>query len=296
MNENEILRRTSRSFYLTIRFLPRSVRGDVALAYLLARATDTIADCSAANRARRLEMLVAARDSLSAPSIAGYRAEEWTRDQRDPAEQQLLSALPRLWSEMHARPDKLVASVLGSILEGQIFDVQRFDGYSTPLSDDELTRYTYLVAGSVGEFWTDLCAARLGDFSRDPLDVMRRRARNYGQALQLVNILRDRRMDAALGRCYVTAADSARWPQQARAWLNDGVDYCDALRSGRLRFATVLPALLGERTLSLVAAQPADVLTPAKVSRPEVRRWMFRALPVWWSARHVRALIAAASK
>jgi len=296
MNENEILRRTSRSFYLTIRFLPRSFRGDVSLAYLLARATDTIADCSGADPARRLEMLIAARDSLCAPSIAGYRAEEWTRNHRDPAEQQLLSALPRLWSEMHARSDKLVAGVLGSILEGQIFDMQRFEDNSSPLNDDELARYTYLVAGSVGEFWTDLCAARLGDFARNPPDVMRRRARHYGQALQLVNILRDRRMDAALGRCYVTAADSARWTEQARAWLADGAAYCAALRSGRLRYATTLPALLGERTLSLVAAQPADVLTPAKVSRSELRKWMFRALPVWWSAQRVRTLFAAASE
>jgi len=296
MNEKEILRRTSRSFYLTIRFLPRCVRGEVALAYLLARATDTIADSSTADLPRRLKILISARDSLQNPSIAGYQAEEWARDQRDPAEQQLLSALPHLWSRMHGQRDKRVADVLGSILEGQIFDLQRFEENHAPLTDDELMRYTYLVAGSVGEFWTDLCAARLGDFATDPHEVMRRRARHYGQALQLVNILRDRRMDNALGRSYVTAANAARWTDQARAWLSDGADYCAALRSGRLRFATVLPALLGERTLSLVATQPADSLTPAKVSRPELRRWMFRALPVWWSSRRIRALVAAASE
>ena len=296
MNENEILRRTSRSFYLTIRFLPQTIRGDVTLAYLLARATDTIADCSAADPARRLQVLISARDSLHAPSVAGYPAEEWTRDHRDPAEKQLLSALPRLWSRLHGQRDKLVAGVLGSILEGQIFDLQRFENDSAPLTDEELARYTYLVAGSVGEFWTDLCAARLGNFAADPIDIMRRRARHYGQALQLVNILRDRRMDEVLGRSYVNAADAARWTEQARAWLSDAADYCAALRSGRLRYATVLPALLGGRTLSLVAAQPAETLTPAKVSRPELRRWMFRALPVWWSAKRVRPLVAAASK
>ena len=296
MNDNEILRRTSRSFYLTIRLLPRSVRGEVALAYLLARATDTIADSSAADTPRRLQVLIAARASLSAPSIDGYRAKEWIGYQRDPAEQQLLSALPRLWSRMHAQQDGLVAGVLGSILEGQVFDLQRFAADSAPLSDDELVRYTYLVAGSVGEFWTDLCAARLGDFAADPPDEMRRRARHYGQALQLVNILRDRRMDEALGRSYVTATDTARWTEQARAWLADGAVYCAALRSGRLRYATLLPALLGARTLSLVAAQPADALAPAKVSRSELRIWMFRSLPVWWSAQRIRTLFADASE
>jgi farnesyl-diphosphate farnesyltransferase len=296
MNENEILRRTSRSFYLTIRLLPRSVRGDVALAYLLARATDNMADCSAASHLQRLAMLNSARASLHAPSIAGYEAREWIGFHRDPAEQQLLSALPQLWSRMHAQKDGLVAGVLGSILEGQIFDLQRFAADSAPLSDDELARYTYLVAGSVGEFWTDLCLARLGDFAEDPPDVMRQRARHYGQALQLVNILRDRRMDETLGRSYVTATDAARWTEQARAWLADGAVYCASLRSGRLRYATLLPALLGARTLSLVAAQHAEALTPAKVSRSELRKWMFRSLPVWWSAQSIGTLFADASE
>lgn len=296
MTENEILRRTSRSFYLTIRLLPRAVRDDVALAYLLARATDTIADTSAAEPAQRLELLRAARASLDRPAIAGYEPGAWQQHQRDPAERRLLAALPALWMRRFARGSGPMSTVLGHILEGQIFDLERFGPGALPLTDAELGRYTYLVAGSVGEFWTDLCAARLGDFARDPAGVMRERARHYGQALQLVNILRDRRMDAALGRLYLAEAGVERWTAQARAWLQEGADYDTALRSGRLRYATLLPALLGWRTLSLVAAQPSGLLTPAKVPRQELRHWMTRALPVWWSAARVGPLVAAASK
>ncbi|HEX7529551.1 MAG TPA: squalene/phytoene synthase family protein, partial [Pyrinomonadaceae bacterium] len=39
-----ILRSVSRSFYISIRLLPRKLRKPVGLAYLLARATDTVAD------------------------------------------------------------------------------------------------------------------------------------------------------------------------------------------------------------------------------------------------------------
>src|SRR5881392_2666982 len=39
-----ILRQVSRSFYLSILFLPKKLRDPVALGYLLARASDTIAD------------------------------------------------------------------------------------------------------------------------------------------------------------------------------------------------------------------------------------------------------------
>src|SRR6266576_1663004 len=41
-----LLQSVSRSFYLSIRFLPSGLREPVGLAYLLARATDSIADTS----------------------------------------------------------------------------------------------------------------------------------------------------------------------------------------------------------------------------------------------------------
>ena len=42
-----LLKRVSRAFYLSIRVLPEPVRRPVGLAYLLARAADTIADTAA---------------------------------------------------------------------------------------------------------------------------------------------------------------------------------------------------------------------------------------------------------
>jgi len=40
----DVLKRVSRSFYLSLRVLPKKMRKPVGLAYLLARAADTIAD------------------------------------------------------------------------------------------------------------------------------------------------------------------------------------------------------------------------------------------------------------
>jgi farnesyl-diphosphate farnesyltransferase len=228
MNEKEILRRTARSFYLTIRFLPRAVRQDVALAYLLARATDTLADTVSAPDGDKVSVLRAARASLGRAEIAGYDATAWARHHRDAVERNLLLALPALWRRMQERDETvraMMAAVMDRILEGQIFDLERFGPEAEPLTDAELERYTYLVAGSVGEFWTDLCAARLPDFSGGSPEVQRTRARHYGQALQLVNILRDRRMDTALGRAYLTESDTGRWTMQARTWLGEGAAY-----------------------------------------------------------------------
>ena len=43
-NKLALLRGVSRSFYLSIRLLPEPLREPVSAAYLLARATDTVAD------------------------------------------------------------------------------------------------------------------------------------------------------------------------------------------------------------------------------------------------------------
>ena len=52
-----LLKGVSRSFYLTLRILPPPVRDQVALAYLFARAADTVADTDLIDQPRRLELL-----------------------------------------------------------------------------------------------------------------------------------------------------------------------------------------------------------------------------------------------
>ncbi len=294
MTEQDILRRVARSFYLTLRLLPRSMRAEASLGYLLARATDTLADASTVDPERRVEILRAARASLDQPLFADYNASAWVAGLQDPAERALLAGLPGLWRRMQTGEEgskSRLHRVLEHILEGQVFDLERFRVDPGPLRADELERYIYLVAGSVGEFWTDLCAARLGQFASASHEVMRRRGRSYGEGLQLVNILRDRVMDTALGRCYVAAADVPRWRKNAVRLLEEGGEYCGAVTIGRLRYASLLPALFGFRTLALTESAGEEALTPRKVSRRELRRWMWRALPVWASATAVPRLL-----
>src|SRR5437763_9681975 len=52
-----VLRQVSRSFYLSIRLLPKKLRDPVSLGYLLARASDTIADTADIPVALRIEKL-----------------------------------------------------------------------------------------------------------------------------------------------------------------------------------------------------------------------------------------------
>src|SRR5258707_4007113 len=95
--QTSILRSVSRSFYLSIRLLPAQLREPVALAYLLARTTDTVADTGRISRTVRTETL-----KMLTNGIQGRASREVVIDltasfvplQENVAERRLLVALP----------------------------------------------------------------------------------------------------------------------------------------------------------------------------------------------------------
>src|SRR5258708_910962 len=62
---DEILSGGSRSFYLSLAILPSSVREQMSIAYLLARAADTIADTKAIVPEQRLHLLKDLRSTVA---------------------------------------------------------------------------------------------------------------------------------------------------------------------------------------------------------------------------------------
>ena len=304
-----LLRGVSRSFYLSIRLLPGALRQPIAVAYLLARATDTLADTGNAGRAERAAMLAALTGAIDDATTANTAisaadiSKAFAPLQDDLEERQLIKALPQClgWLEQLAPADRDdVRAVLRHITRGQLLDLERFEpGTIHALgSADELDEYTYLVAGCVGEFWTGLCFRHLPGFATLPQGEMRDLGRRYGMALQLVNILRDAGADLAGGRCYFPAdqlaaagigpADVARrpeafepiwreWQAQAQVGLDAGMRYADAVRSRRVRVASALPALIAARTLTLLLdAGPRRLQHKVKVPRREVRALLTR--------------------
>lgn len=303
-----LLRRVSRSFYLSIRLLPGSLRRPIAIAYLLARASDTLADSvglPVAERLAQLEALAAAIDGRPdfalTPAHLARRSGALTQDE---AERRLLAALPYCleWLQVLEPADRDdIRTVLRHITQGQAQDIRWF-GAGTALraldSAAQLDAYTYQVAGCVGEFWTDLCFRHLPAFAALPPEQMRALGRSYGMGLQLVNILRDCGEDLAAGRCYFPADQLAaaglaahnilreperfeplwqQWHLQAGSQLEQGMLYARAVNSRRVRAASALPALLGVRTLALVqAAGPARLQHKVKMPRSEVRNIMAR--------------------
>lgn len=299
-NNTALLASVSRSFFLTIRALPAALQAPIGTAYLLARATDTLADTSGVAVEERLALLRELREvirgSVPMQSLQSGLA-RFCPLQNNAAERTLLERLPEVWDDflkLDAADQADVRWVLMQITQGQEEDLLVFGdgneggagrGVRYLRDAAAVERYTWLVAGCVGEFWTRLCARKSRRFATLPTEKMLALGADFGRGLQLVNILRDRSEDLANGRSYLPQdATMAEWLARAFFLLDRGWDYVLALRSWRLRFACALPVLIGLRTLRLIEAE-AKKSNPArvKVDRREVRRILWRTLANIWS-------------
>lgn len=291
-----ILRReVSRSFDLSLRVLPGAMRDGVGIAYLLARASDTLADTAAVPVAERLSCL----DGFAEEMASGKR--DWRRGlaafagrQDHAGERRLLESLDDCMELLDALPAAqaaMVREVVGTIIGGQRLDLLRFgDGGGQLRNAAELEDYCFRVAGCVGVFWTRMGRSALGDrFSEVDDETMESLGDDFGRGLQLVNILRDVGEDGANGRCYLPGVDpqdpqamlavARTWCRRAAAGLDAGIAYAGNLKNWRLRTATVLPALIGVETLERIHAR--DSQSPAvrvKVSRAVVRSCLWQAM------------------
>ncbi len=290
----DLLRDVSRSFYLTLRILPREIRPQISLAYLLARASDTIADTKAVAREKRIDLLRRMQQGETR-GIADLAA-----NQGLPAERTLLTKLDECMALLRSfsqEDQQRIAELLRTIIGGQIFDLETFFGETEGelvalANDEELDRYTYMVAGCVGEFWTKMCMAHLKELQHWDARRICAMGVRFGKGLQLVNILRDIPRDLRIGRSYLPVTEPqalldpnnfnqveplyTRWLDTAVAHLDAGWEYTMQIPGSlkRLRLACIWPIWIGLKTIArLRHANPLDATQSIKVPRGEVY-WM----------------------
>ena len=287
----DLLQDVSRSFYLTLRVLPKSIRPQIGLAYLLARTTDTIADTEIIPFDQRLKSLQALRERMLGTGTTPLNFGDLARQQSLPAERVLLEKAEASLALLSSLPPgdlQLVRAVLDIIMSGQELDLKRFAGASSDhvvalRTDEELDDYTYRVAGCVGEFWTKMCRAHV--FPGAKLDDARLLAEGvcFGKGLQLVNILRDLPADLKTGRCYLpnealakiglTPADLQNPAPRAKAAapLQSMAGSCRGASDGGVGVHKPRPVELCARPAGLRLASPdwpANPSTPPHRQRP----------------------------
>jgi farnesyl-diphosphate farnesyltransferase len=274
----ELLEKTSRTFALSIPVLPEPTRRQVMIAYLLFRIADTFEDAAHWPPARRVEALGEFQSLLSAysPGEAARLAARWTAagPSPNPGYRELIADVPQVLEAFFALDGEAVSSVRAHVLRsaaGMADFVERSrDGGLVLENVAALRDYCYAVAGIVGEMLTDLFL-----LGREPLEAiaadLRGRAAVFGEALQLVNILKDTTTDVAEGRSFLPrSVPRSEIFALARRDLGVAREYTLALqRAGAPRGIVefcALPAELAWATLETVEKRGPG----SKLSRLEV--------------------------
>lgn len=309
----DLLKQVSRLFYTTLAVVPADVRDQVSLAYLFARAADTIADTDLIDRHRRLDFLSQLKSQFAGDQIVWGQVQDIQRAigplQQHSAERVLLERLDqcfRLFLDFSPEDRRRVQRLMTTLTQGMEMDLSTFPGQTaddlTALKTvDDLDRYTYYVAGCVGEFWTDLMCGHRKALASWNVREMSAVGVRFGKGLQLTNIVKDVAHDLQKGRCYIPEpmlAEAGLTPRDlldqqnltkfrpvlsklvrmATEHLDQGWLYTMAIPryETRLRLSCMWPILSGGESLKLVMNSP-DLLNPAvkvKIPRSTVYRIM----------------------
>lgn len=275
----DLLGKTSRTFALSIPPLPEPTRREVTVAYLLFRIADTFEDAAHLAPEIRIRALREFNGLLGAPARgeAMRLSSEWTAAgvATHAGYRELLAEVPFVLDSFFA----LSPGAVEAIRRHVIHSAEGMAGYVALTRDGrlslsglaELKGYCYVVAGLVGELLTELFLLGRPGLAAESHTLLSRAAA-FGEALQLVNILKDAASDAAEGRTYLPAGiPPGEVIALARRDLVAAGEYIGALERagaprGILEF-TALPVELAWATLDKIEEKGPG----AKVSRPEVR-------------------------
>jgi len=317
-----ILPEVSRTFALGIRVLPGTLGRAVLVAYLICRIADTVEDAPAmspAAKAMRFDALLA---SLDRPDGAGEfvaLAADVTGEAAHVTLVRHADLVVARYAALPARTRQIVARWVREMVLGMRKFVSLYPAGLRIRTLDEFREYCYYVAGTVGHMLTDLWREHSAAVGPALYARLHERSREFGEALQTVNILKDIAHDAEVenaiylpeallrerGGSHATllapehaAASRAtvdRLVTLAAADLDAARDYLLLLprRALSIRLFCLLPVLFAHATLRELTRSSA-MLRPGgvvKIPRREVRALLGAAVVVAGSNAGVRWLI-----
>ncbi len=324
---HDILPDVSRTFAISIRFLPGMLGTAVNTAYLLCRIADTVEDDNSTapeQRARLLEQFLCTLDDREAadafPALAAGL-------QGDPAHLELVKHTDLvlvLFRTLPPRTRDRVAHWVREMGRGMAKFVRTYPAGIRIQTLAEYKEYCYYVAGTVGFMLTELWHEHASAIGKREFDRLLVKCQAFGEALQTVNILKDIAWDAQHeNSIYIPANDLAaqgsghatllspshiernhraveRFIELAKHDLDDALEYILMIprRAFRIRAFCVLPLLFAYATLRDLSGSRAMLTVggQVKISRREVKALMIAGVlslvsnaALRWLVRRVKA-------
>ncbi len=320
MDLETLLKSTSRSLYLSVQALPRAMRPAFSVAYLLCRYADTIADTPILPTERRLYWVTRFPSLIQAQPADEITqlTHEISGGSENPYEKILIENLrPCLdaFNQISNEQKPFILEVARAVCNGMEIDLQTFPQQKNqPVAAfqtaRELEHYCRLMGGDPGKFWSQL----IFQTSLIPADkeTFFELGQHIGDALQIVNILRDLPKDLQMGRCYFPQEDlqiyglspadlldvknctrfepiKQKWIEWGLNRLRNGITYFRLLPKTQpgQRAAVAWPILWAADTLYKISQEPnlLDVNRRVKIPRRTIYLTMLCTPPLWLSNR-----------
>ncbi|HLI09904.1 MAG TPA: phytoene/squalene synthase family protein [Ktedonobacteraceae bacterium] len=239
----EMLRETSRTFFIPISRLPVGLQDAVMSGYLCLRAIDEVEDHPMLDNHTKAMLLHAISRTLQ----TNFDADDFTTALGS-YQQDLEEVTLRIYDWTMLAPPDIAPRVWETTAAMAARMAQWAESDWVVQTEADLDRYTFGVAGAVGLLLSDLW----GWYNGTQTD--RVQAVGFGRGLQAVNILRNHSEDVARGVDFFPAGWGTEEMQAyARRNLTLADAYTRALPSGPVRDFCTIPLALAYATLDALA-------------------------------------------
>ncbi len=324
-----VLPRVSRTFALNIGVLDGELHRAILCAYLFCRIVDTVEDTPGLDPALRRRLVTDYAELFSTPLPESSALHDWIALWPNPLEPSGELDLARnVWRVVDVfapLPETVRTAVSQCVKEMSLGMQQTLEIPADPQtklhqlqSQDDLNRYCYYVAGTVGRMLTEVFCFYSPEIGESDRRVMLTLDQSFARALQLTNIIKDCARDYGRGWCYlpvdlmhrhgVAVGEFFTRSQQPNALrvLNHLIVLAAGDLKAALEFTLIIPPrrrrirlfnlwslFFAARTLAKAWNNPAllDPAHPVKISRSAVYRTMLGTFLFSANPNRLRAML-----
>ena len=313
MQLRDMLRNVSRTFAISIEQLPAGLRDAVTIAYLMFRVSDCLEDTHELEAKRKAELLrLWAQVLENGTPVTSLTSAVSQLDESDP-EVYVTQHADWVLDELHKLPERNQKTIIHHVHQTSLGMARWQDHGPFVETEEEMDDYMFEVAGRVGYLLTDLFGG-YSPFIAKQQDKLRPLAREFGLALQTVNIIRGMRKDYERGWVFIPRTfyeplgltrDSlfaqenndvalqviARLADKAESHLRNGLQYIINIPPihYRIRLACTWPLFFAIKTLAVSRNNIHVILNEAKITRAEVMKIIRNTTLMGWSDSWLRS-------
>ena len=299
MDQYEMLRQVSRTFTLSLEQLPKILRDSVTVSYLLLRVSDCLEDHDDIEDGHKPELLRLWASILDEKEPVSNLVDRisYLEDNDDP--EVYVAKNAGFVLEKLAQLPEAIQDIINKRVRETTLGMARWQEHGPFVEDEEaMDDYMHQVAGLVGYLLTDVFSWH-SPFIRERQEQLMPLSREYGLALQTVNIIRGMRKDYERGWVFVPQSfyeaegltrDSlfdpknlessmkvvSRLADKAERHLESGMEYITTFprHQHRIRLCCMWPLFFAIQTLAISRNNVNVILEEAKLTRQQVKKIM----------------------